>query len=261
MKAMAVAPLEAAHRRCARCSKAARAMASAVTVCTVFATPAPASTSATITPFLSPDRLGARAALTLTIHYAEGQLGVPSPVRRSVVRLPAGLSLEIPSLRSCAPARLRVRGASGCPTQSALGGGRALMEVHAGSQTITEEVRMWAFLGPPQNLRPTFEILAEGHTPLEQRAVLSGTVLEDRPPYGEELVISIPPIPTLPLEPYASIVSFSLTIGASKRHQRHRANTVLVPSSCPASGFPFAAEFTYADGSGGRALASAPCPR
>ena len=114
---------------------------------------------------------------------------------------------------------------------------------------------------PTQNLQPTFEILGQGYTPLDERVVFIGEVLPDKAPYGEELVMSIPPIPTLPLEPDASIVSFSLTIGASRRHEAHGANTVLVPSSCPAGGFPFAAEFTYADGSGGSAAAVAPCPQ
>lgn len=216
-------------------------------------------TSATITPSLSPDRLGARASLTFTIRYAGGEFGVPSPVRRSVLRFPAGMSLDVPSLQSCTAARLRARGPGGCPAQSRLGVGRALAEAHAGSQTITEDVALWAFLGPPRNLEPTFEILAQGYTPLDERFVFSGSVLTDSAPYGERLVMSIPPVPTLPLESDASIVSFSLTVGASRRRSGGQ-TAVLVPSRCPAGGFPFAAGFTYADGSTGNALARIPCP-
>ncbi len=233
------------------------ASARAQTLATIAPSP---ETFATITPSLSPDRLGAKAALTFTIQYGGGQFGVPSPVRRSVLQFPAGLSLDIPNLRSCPAASLRARGASGCPTQSEIGTGHALVEVHAGTETLTEDVTLWAFLGPPQNLEPTFEILAQGYTPLDERMVLTGTVLGDRPPYGEELVMSIPAIPTLALEPDASIATFSLTIGASRRHRTRDANTVLVPSSCPVGGFPFAAEFTYADGSDGSALTTIPCP-
>ncbi len=222
---------------------------------------AQAATSAVITPSLSPDRLGAKGALTFTIRYAGGEFGVPSPVRRSVLQFPAGLSLEIPKLRSCTTARLRARGPSGCPAQSEIGSGHALVEVRAGTLILTEEVTLWAFLGEPRNLQPTFEILAQGYTPLDERMVFTGMVLPDEAPYGEELVLSIPRIPTLPLEPDASIVSFSLTIGASKRPGKHDANTVVVPSSCPLGGFPFAAEFTYADGSDGSARATVPCAR
>ena len=220
--------------------------------------PALVPTSATIAPSLSPERLHARASLTLTIHFAGGEFGVPAPVRRAVLRLPAGMSLEVPSLRSCSAARLRARGPGGCPSRSRLGSGHALAETHMGSQITSEQVSLHAFLGPPDNLQPTFEIFANGYTPLDEHIVFGGSVLSDGPPYGEELVMSIPPVPTLPLEPDASIVTFSLTVGAS--HTTGGQSTVLVPASCPAGGFPFAAEFTYADGSNGGALARIPCP-
>ncbi|MFZ1153814.1 MAG: hypothetical protein WAN93_02795 [Solirubrobacteraceae bacterium] len=170
------------------------------------------------------------------------------------------MSLEIPSLHSCAAARLRSRGVRGCPALSELGSGYALVEVRAGSQATTENVALHAFLGPPENLQPTFEILAQGYTPLEKRVVFTGRVLADSAPYGERLVMSIPPVPTLPLEPDASIVSFSLTVGASQQRRKGNQNAVLVPSHCPAGGFPFAAQFTYADGSSGSALATVACP-
>jgi hypothetical protein len=240
-----------------------RTLLLAVTVCATLAiaAPAPAATSAAIAPSLAPDRLGARASLTLTVHYSGGEFGVPLPVRRSVLRLPAGLRLDIPHLSSCTTARLRARGPSGCSAQSELGRGHALVETHAGTENITEEADLWVFLGPPNNLKPTFEILAQGYTPLDERKVFTGTVLPASPPYGEELQMSIPPIPTLVFEPDASIVNFSLTIGADGRHRTRGANAVRVPSRCPAGGFPFAAEFTYADGSTGGAIATTPCPR
>jgi hypothetical protein len=231
-----------------------------VAVCVAMAVPAQAQTSAAIAPSLSPNRLGAKAALTFTVRYAGGEFGVPSPLRRSVLELPAGLTLDIPSLRSCTAARLLARGAGGCPAQSEIGSGHALAEVHTGSLDITENATLWAFLGPPHNIQPTFEILAQGYTPVEQRVVLSGTVLSVAAPYGEELVMPVPPISTLGLERDASIVTFSLTIGASARQRTRDANAILVPSSCPAGGFPFAAEFTYADGTSDSAVATTPCP-
>jgi hypothetical protein len=215
--------------------------------------------SATIAPSLSPNRLGAKGALKLTVHFAEsGSEGIPMPVRRSVLRFPAGLGIEIPHLRSCSIARLRARGPSGCSPQSELGHGHALAEALAGSQLITENISLWLFLGPFHNLEPTFEILGQGFTPFDERVVLTGSVVLDQAPYGEDLVLSIPPIPTVPLEPDASIVTMSLTVGTSR--PTTRSNTVVVPPSCPAGGFPFAAEFTYADGSSGSALANAVCP-
>jgi hypothetical protein len=219
----------------------------------------PSETLATLTPSLSPDRLGARAALTVTIHYTAVPFGLPSPVLKTVLRFPAGLSLEVPSLRSCSVARLRAQGAGGCPAQSLIGRGYAVVEGHTGSLSINEDVSLQAFIGPPRNLQPTVEILGQGYTPLDQRMLIAGDVLSSVAPYGEALVMSTPAIPTVPLEPDASIVTLSLTVGASA-HRTRASNSVIVPANCPAGGFPFAAEFTYANGSSGSAAAKAPCP-
>jgi hypothetical protein len=221
---------------------------------------AQSSTVATITPSLLPNRLGAQGALQLNISYTGGESRVPSPVRRSVLRFPTGLGVEIPHLRSCPIARLRAIGPKACSSQSQLGYGHALAEAEVGSQVISENIELSLFLGPFHNLEPTFEILAQGYTPFDERVVLTGTVITDRAPYGEDLVLSVPAIPTLPLESNASIVSMQLTIGTSKPRHPLTANTIVVPRSCPVGGFPFAAEFTYADGSTGNAQASARCP-
>jgi hypothetical protein len=233
---------------------------SALLMCAELSAAVHAQTFSTITPSLSPDRLHAKGALTLTIHFSGGEFGVPSPVRSSIVKLPAGMGLDIPALRSCSAARLRARGAGGCPTQSKIGSGHALVEARAGSQLITESIALWVFLGPLQNFQPTFEVLGEGDTPRQQRVVLSGAVMPGRAPYGEELVMSMPPIATLPLEPDASMATLTFTVGTRTPRLLPNANTVVVPGSCPIGGFPFAAEFTYADGSSGTALATAVCP-
>jgi hypothetical protein len=229
--------------------------------CTELARSAQAQTSATIKPAFTPDRLNAKGALTLTIDYSGGEAAVPSPVRRLVMMLPAGLGLDIPTLRSCGATRLLVRGASGCPAQSKIGSGRALIEADAGSQLITESLTLSLFLGPLQGFQATFEVLGQGYTPLLKRIVLRGTVIPGRSPYGEELVMSIPPIPTVPLEPDASVAELTLTVGASAHRLAGDANTIVVPPACPAGGFPFAAETTYADGFTGSSLATASCPR
>jgi hypothetical protein len=234
-----------------------------LTALALWAAPASAiqsTTNASIAPTLSPDRLGAEGALQLTIHYSSNESAVPLPVSSSVLRFPAGLGVEIPHLRSCSPTRLRTQGPKACPAQSLLGRGHAIAEAQAGSQVVSEGIDLTLFVGPFHNLQPTFEILGQGYSPFDERVVLTGTVRPDNPPYGEDLVLSIPPIPTLPLEPDASIVSMALTVGTPKPRHPITVNTVVVPPSCPAGGFPFAAEFTYADGSTSSAFASAACP-
>jgi hypothetical protein len=223
------------------------------------APPPPEATTATIKPSFSPDRLGAKAAFTFAVRFSGGELGVPSPVRSAVVHLPPGLMMDIPKLRSCSKARLRARGASGCPARSKIGTGRALADVHTGATVESEGAAVSAFVGPPQGLNPTIEILGQGYSPLDERVVITATALPDQPPYGEKLQVSIPAIPSIPLEPNASTVSFSLTVGGANLRRRNP-NTVLLPSHCPAGGFPFAAEFTYEDGSTSSTTATVACP-
>jgi hypothetical protein len=248
--------------RARACTALLAVQATLVLACAVPASSAPTggSQAAMIAASFHPDRLGAMGAMTVTIDFAESALGEPSPLRRSVLRLPAGLGIEIPQLRSCEPHRLQVLGARGCPAQSRLGVGRALVRAPLGSEPLGESLSLWVFLGPLRNLQPTFEMLAQGYTPFDERVVLSGTVLPDNPPYGEDLVLSVPAIGTLPLEPDALLASMSLTIGSSRRSARE-SNTTVEPTSCPSGGFPFAAELTYADGSTKDISTATPCPR
>jgi hypothetical protein len=229
-------------------------------VATAALAPSPEATSATLAPTLSPNRPGAEGALTLAIQYTGGVMGVPEPVHRSVLSLPAGLTLEVPRLRSCSPARLRARGPDGCPPQSLIGRGHALAESLVGSGVISEEVALWAFIGPPQGNDPTLELVGEGSTPVPAQVVVTGTVVPARAPYGEKLVIPVPPIPTLPSATETSLANLTLTIGASGPHRARGANTVVIPAPCPTGGWPFAAVFTYADGSSDSSIAKAPCP-
>ena len=225
----------------------------------LLSAPARATNVATISAAISPDRLGARGSLTVALHFAGDEAGLPAPLQRAVVRFPAGMSLEIPHLRSCSVAQLQNTGARECPRQSKLGAGHALVESRPASETIAESVALSAFLGPPNHLQPTLALLGQGTTPLAVRMVVSGAVLADHAPYGEKLVMSIPPIATVPLEPDASIVDLSLTVG-TKRHAR-TANAIRVPRRCPVGGFPFGGEFAYADGSSGDATTTIWCPR
>jgi hypothetical protein len=217
-----------------------------------------AETAITIRPSFSPERLGARTAVTFAVHFVGGPEGVPLPVRHAVVDVPGGLGLELPNTRGCTKAHLQAHGPVGCPPDSQIGHGHALMEVRLGAIDETENATLWAFLGPLQNAQPTFEVLGEGITPLERRVVFTVTLVPDHPPYWAKLVAPIPLIPSIPLEPDAAPLNFSLTIG--KAADKRGTIGVFVPKRCPHGGFPWAAQFTYSDGSIGEATARVPCP-
>lgn len=235
-------------------------------VCWICATApavaAGAATGGSIQPSLLPNRLGASTALTLALRFSGGEASVPAPLSRMVVHLPAGLTVNLRGVRICAKSHLQRRGATGCPSKSLVGRGHALMSVHAGSLAVPEESTISVFRGPNRGGRPTLEIFGQGETPLDQSSISTGVLEPDSAPYGSKLTVSVPQIPTLVLEPNASFVSLSLTVGGighgPKAHTA--AGSILIPRSCPAGGFPFAASFMFADGSNASASAAVACP-
>jgi hypothetical protein len=221
-----------------------------------------ATTSTTVHASFLPDRLGASTALTLAMRFAASPGETPPPLRLIALHLPAGLGIELRGSSSCPLARLSQRGGSGCPQASLVGRGHAQLEVHAGSQTIPEQAVLSVFRGPSRGGAPTLEILGVGSTPLNERTISTAILRGDHAPYGTELTISIPAIPTLVYEPNASFDSLTVTLGGIAGDPRaHTAGArILVPRRCRAGGFPFAADVSFADRSTTHAATAVPCP-
>jgi hypothetical protein len=233
----------------------------AACLCAASSAQAQAATGATMHASFLPDRLGASTAFTLAFRFSGGEEGVPAPLRRMIVRMPAGLTIDLRGVEPCVKARLRGGGAAGCPSASLLGRGHALLATHAGSQTIAEEPTISIFRGPNRASRPTFEIFGRGETPLNESTTSDAILQPDGPPFGSKITVSVPPIPTLVYEPDASFSSLSLTLGRVGGSPRaHAAGKIVLPRSCPTGGFPFAASFAFADGSTASAAAKVRCP-
>ncbi|HEV3071093.1 MAG TPA: hypothetical protein VGY76_06680 [Solirubrobacteraceae bacterium] len=220
-------------------------------------TGAQAATVASITPAFAPARLGASTAFSLAIQYSNQGGGVPEPVTHAVVHLPAGLGIEVRAAGICPKSKLEKQSGQGCPASARVGRGSALMGAHLGAIDLHENAALSAWRGPNQGGHPTLEILGEGLSPLEERVVVTGVLEADHAPYGQRLTMSVPPIPTLPTEPNASVLHFSLTVGAG--HGR-LGRLIHVPSKCPAGGFRFGADFAYADSTSSSTTAVVHCP-
>jgi hypothetical protein len=216
------------------------------------------ATSASVEPSFEPYRLGQPASATLTVRFAGGAEHVPAPLSAMTLRLPAGLTIRLRGVSECQVSRLRRRGASGCPPTSLIGRGRALLEVHAGSQTLPEQATLSVFRGPDVGAGPTFEVLGQGATPLDERTISTAILEPDSAPYGSKLVVSVPPIPTLTYEPNASFSSLSLTIGNVASGPPGK---ISVPHRCPRGGLSFAANFSFADHTSTSTSVQLPCPR
>jgi hypothetical protein len=221
-----------------------------------------AEVNASVHPSFLPNALGARTAFTFAFRLGAGEEGVPPAVRRIVIHLPAGLGIDLRGVRTCPGTRLLRMGPRGCPAGSLIGHGHAVLAVHAGSQAIPEQAVISAFRGPDRGGRPVIEVLGRGDTPLQEQTLSTGVLAADRAPYGLRLTVSVPSIPTVMYEPDASIVSFSLTVGAVGRRPRAHAasGAVTVPRHCPAGGFRFAADFDFYDTTTASAAARLPCP-
>jgi hypothetical protein len=218
---------------------------------------------ATLEPSFSPKQPGAFTAVGLGIRFTappSAPGGLPAAVRKAVIWFPAGLaapsSLSWPLTRGCSPAHLRARGARGCPPRSQIGSGSELLAWPEGSGTRTERARLKLFIGPTDG-EYAFELLAEGRPPLRRRTVVTESLFAASAPWSAGMDVSIPPIPTRPGGPDATVLSLSVTIarvhGSVGLGER-------VPRSCPPGGYPWSATFTFADGSGQTANAAIPCP-
>lgn len=236
----------------------------ALAVCCAGAPAAAQAEEATVSihPSLIPDRLGASTVFTLAFRFSGGEEGVPPPLRKVVVRLPAGLHIDVSGVKTCQPASLRRKGPSGCPSRSLVGTGHALLRVHAGSQSLPEQAALSIFRGPSREGLPTFEIYGHGNTPLDQSQVSTAILETDKAPFGWRTVTTVPPIPTVMYEPNASFISTSVTFGAIHGAPTAHAagGSIVMPRTCPAGGFPFATEVTFEDGTTATASATVPCP-
>jgi hypothetical protein len=233
----------------------------ALTACCGAVPPAVArAVEAGIHPSFLPERLGSPTAFSFAFTLEGAEAEVPPPLSRMVVDLPAGLGFNLSAAATCPPSRLRRGRPAACPARSLIGRGHAMLEVHAGSQAIGEEALLWALRTPNRGGQASFAVFGQGQTPLDQHSTSIAVVSPDRAPYGSKLTISMPPIPTVMYEPDASIISFSLTVGAAHGRSRTHAFAVTVPRRCPAGGFPFAADFAFADGTSATATARIPCP-
>lgn len=225
--------------------------------CAVLSTGAQAATVGGITPSFTPDRAGAGTAFTLAMGFSQEQGGVPEPVTNMVIHLPAGLGIDVRGVSTCPKALLERHAGRGCPASARVGGGSARMGAHLGATNLDESAALTAWRGPNQAGHTTLEILGHGLTPLDEHVTITGVLEPDRAPYSQKLVMKIPPIPTLTGEANASVLRSTVTIGSA--HGR-LGRLMRVPRSCPAGGFPFAADFSYADATSSSATATVHCP-
>jgi hypothetical protein len=221
---------------------------------------------------LQPERLGAGTTIQfgLTIATPAGQ--APSPLTEIDLRYPANLGIGTSGLglATCSPKTLETLGPPGCPPNSVMGFGSALVEVPFGPELLQETARTTTFMAPVQNGHLGLLFYADGETPVYAQLVFPGLVLPAPAPFGGTLDTTLPLVPSVPEAPDADIVKLSSTLGPSHityyeytRGQSiaYHPRGILLPKSCPAGGFRFAATLSFLDGRHASAQTTVPCPR
>jgi hypothetical protein len=252
---------------------AAIAAAALVPAMSAWTTPAAQAEGeqASLHASFSPDRLGASTTIAFSFHLQTTSGLAPPPLQSVVLHMPAGLNYTLTTLglSICQPAVLQLRGPTGCPPNSRVGSGSAIVEVPFGTGSGHEIPEIQAVVGPSHEGNMVVLFYANGQTPVFAQLVFQGEVLPDSGLFGSQLATDVPLISSVPNGPDVSIVEVNSTIGpAGLTYYKHvhgrlvsfKPTGVGVPEHCPKGGFPFKASFTFEDGSTASASTTVPCP-
>ncbi len=228
--------------------------------------------TARLSATLTPEHLGAGTTIGFgfTIHTKQG--GEPSPLTGIDLYYPANLGIATSGLglETCSVAILETAGVGGCPSQSQMGYGQALVEVPFGPTILYESTETTIFMAHVHRGHLGLLFYAVGTSPVSAHIIFPGLVLPARNPFGGELATTIPLVPTLPGGPNAAVVELHSTIGplhltyyehTHGRYVPYHPRGIILPRACPRGGFQFAARFSFEDGDHTRARTVVPCPR
>jgi hypothetical protein len=241
--------------------------------CVALASGARAAQNVQLYAGFSPDRPNVSSTITFGFTIKSPGGGIPSPLESIDLHLPAGIGLARNTLGTaiCEPVYLFAHGPNGCPPNSRVGHGTALAEVPYGPLSVQEEASIDAYRGSSsEGSQVTLLFFAEGTTPVFADLVFPGQLLADSSPYSGRINTVLPLVPSLPGGPNVSLARFQSTFGpqglvyerevSEERFERFTPRGVTVPRVCPPSGYPFAGDFSFEDGSHVTAYSAAPCP-
>lgn len=232
---------------------------------------AASSPTASLTAAFEPERLGGRTTLSFGFQIA-GPGGQVAPALTAVdLSYPPklGIALSGLGLATCTAVQLEASGLAGCEQNSIMGFGEASAEISLGADVVGEPVPLTILRAPNEEGHIALLFDAVGTAPLNTSAVFPGALLSAPAPFGGQVSIDVPLIPSLPGAPDVAIVRLRATLGPSGvtyfkplegRTIVYQPPGILLPPTCPKGGFPFAAQFSFVDGSHASARSVEPCP-
>jgi hypothetical protein len=246
-------------------------VAAALLVCCWAPATAGAGQTVTLQTSFSPDRLGASTTIGFGFQITSTTNEMVSPLTGVRLRLPPGIDYVTTTLglAVCRPASLLADGLSGCSPNSRLGSGEASVELPFGRGSGDETSDIQVLMGPAHDGNLAVLFYASGIKPISTQLVFQGELLTGSEVLGGSLKAAVPLVASIPGGPFVPLVSLQATIGPSHLTYYRRAHGrtvafhpqgVSVPLRCPRGGFPFAASFTFFDGSSAVASSVVPCP-
>jgi hypothetical protein len=219
----------------------------------------------------TPNRLGVSTTIRFGFTIGSTTGGLPSPLIHVSLRMPKGMNYVTTTLglAICHPEALVAKGLTGCSPNSQLGYGSAYVEVPFGQGSGREIPHIEALMGPPHEGNIVVLFYANGLAPVYAQIVFSGELLPGEGAFGGNLDTTIPQIPSVTNGPPVSIINVNSTIGPEHltyikyvhgKKVRYKPQGISLPLKCPRGGFPFAALFTFLDGSQVPATHNVPCP-
>ncbi len=219
---------------------------------------------------LTPDRLGAGTTIVFDVQIGSNDEGMPSPLTGIALRYPSDLGIGASGLglETCQLAALDAFGPQACPADSQMGYGSALVEVPFGPELVQETARTRTFSAPVSKGHLALLFYAEGETPISAQLVFPAVVATAPPPFGGSLDTTLPLVPSFPEGPDAAVVRLRSTIGPLNltyyeqvrgKRVAYTPKGIVLPKQCPPGGFPFAADFSFEDGSNASAASNVPC--
>jgi hypothetical protein len=201
----------------------------------------------TVKPGFAPDRLGEGTVWTSELTFSGSEYdGSVAPLTKLMVHLPAGVGGTSAGFPVCELVTLEDDGPASCPAGSMAGPqGSIGLEGKVGPNDIQETGIVQPFFAPSEKL--LFYIQATA--PLNIEIIAQASYVTDTTPYGRVLTLELPLIEAVPGAPYVSTTALTLHLGASREEHGTFVHSVTVPSECPVSGFPWAADATFYEAS------------
>jgi hypothetical protein len=232
---------------------------------------AQAQTIARLHASFEPYRLGARTTLQFEFELSAPPGQVPPPLTGMQLRYPRGINFFLNNLgtRRCSERVLEESGPVGCPRNSVMGYGVVRTGIVLGDTPVRESSPITILRAPERDGHLALLFFAEGREPVVTTVIFSGLLLSAKEPFGGNVKIGVPLVETLPGAPYVSVLHLHATIGPEHlTYYRNvdgvslafRPQGILLAPSCPRASFPFAAIFSFSDGTTASASTTVRCP-